>query len=511
MPTARSSTDAAEAAWLRPVRDVGHLVRFRRSAIRRPSAYRWTVAVLLGLTAAAAVVPAYWAGSATSHHALEFRVLLPTGMAGFLGLAVISSIASGGGRELIHRDQAVAYPISPATDHLGALVLAPLNIAWLLQSWTLLVSFAYAFGPASLPTAIPVVLLWLAVSTAAGQAISWLVEAVRRQPHGIAVVRVLLGGVAGLVVWLQLSGHLSAVLDQLPTRTLVLGATDGVGWPWLETLAVEVALLVVLVVGGVLPARLAARRPPLDEARVESDAHTPQPMPRSDLGALLRVDRATVWRSVPMRRGLAVLALGPGIVSLLGDLPWDTLTIMPGLVASGGALLFGVNAWCLDGRGLLWRENLPVDPRLVFAARTLVLAEFLTVAAVATVLIASLRAGLPRPAELSALVCTVVVIVVQVVGAAMRWSEQRPFPVDLRSARATPAPPAVMVGYSSRLALSTTMTGLVFSGLSRAPDWQPAVLVAVPFVAWSSWRLWRTRQRWIAPEVRARVVIAVSA
>ena len=38
------------------------------------------------------------------------------------------------------------------------------------------------------------------------------------------------------------------------------------------------------------------------------------------------------------------------------------MTILPGLVASGGALLFGVNAWCLDGRGLLWRENLPARP-----------------------------------------------------------------------------------------------------------------------------------------------------
>ena len=38
----------------------------------------------------------------------------------------------------------------------------------------------------------------------------------------------------------------------------------------------------------------------------------------------------------------------------------------------------------------------------------------------------------------------------------MRWSAQRPYPVDMRSARATPAPPGVMVGYSTRLALSTS-------------------------------------------------------
>ena len=37
-------------------------------------------------------------------------------------------VASGGGRELLARDPASIHPISPTTDHLGALVLAPLNI-----------------------------------------------------------------------------------------------------------------------------------------------------------------------------------------------------------------------------------------------------------------------------------------------------------------------------------------------------------------------------------------------
>ena len=80
-----------------------------------------------------------------------------------------------------------------------------------------------------------------------------------------------------------------------------------------------------------------------------------------------------------MRRGMAVLAIAPGLVAIAGDLQWPTMTILPGLVASGGALLFGVNAWCLDGRGALWRESLPVGPRLVFAARAFVLGEFLLV------------------------------------------------------------------------------------------------------------------------------------
>ena len=71
------------------------------------------------------------------------------------------------------------------------------------------------------------------------------------------------------------------------------------------------------------------------------------------------------------------------------------MTILPGLVASGGALLFGVNAWCLDARGGLWRESLPVSAGAVFVARTLVLAEFLLAASFVTLVLAGLRAGIP--------------------------------------------------------------------------------------------------------------------
>ena len=78
----------------------------------------------------------------------------------------------------------------------------------------------------------------------------------------------------------------------------------------------------------------------------------------------------------------------------------------------------------------------------------------------------------------------------------------------MRSARATPAPPGVMVGYSSRLALSTTFTGLFFSVLARSTDWRLPIVLAVPLLAWSGFRLWRTRLVWLDPVQRARVVLA---
>jgi hypothetical protein len=245
--------------------------------------------------------------------------------------------------------------------------------------------------------------------------------------------------------------------------------------------------------------------------RVESGSYAARRPSRSPFAGLVRTDRGSVWRAVPMRRGLAVLAVGPGLVALAGDLTWSQMTILPGLVASGGALLFGVNAWCLDHRGGLWRESLPVTPAAVFGARAWVIAEFLMVASLTTMLLAGLRAGLPTPTELAALLCTWVVVVLQVVSAAMRWSSKRPFSVDLRSARATPAPPVVMVGYSTKLAVTTTLTSLIFSGLARVDTWQVPVIIAVPFVCWSIVRLLHARDTWDDPVQRARVVTTVAA
>ena len=263
-------------------------------------------------------------------------------------------------------------------------------------------------------------------------------------------------------------------------------------------------LLVVAVVLGAVPAHFAAHRVPRDEIGLEGSSYAARRAARSALLALVRTDRASVWRAVPMRRGILVLALGPALVAVLGDLPWSTMTVLPGLVASGGALLFGVNVWCLDGRGALWRESLPVEPGLVFTARVVVLAEFLLAASLLTVGLAATRAGLPTAAEATALVCTLLVVGVQVVAASMRWSAEHPYAVDFRSARATPAPPLAMVGYSARLAVSTTVAGLVFSALSRLDDWWAVVLLAVPMLCWSSWRLLRARRRWLDPVDRAR-------
>jgi len=517
--TALSSTDGgwATASWWSEARrafaDVGPLLRFRASALRgRSRRFAIVGLVLIGaLTIMAAWLPAYLPDGDGRRG--DVLTLLPSALVGVVLIAVISAAASGGGRELMPRDQAVAYPISSMTDHLGALLMAPLNIAWLIQSWVLLGAIAYVSGISpGLVLGQLLIVLWLLTATALAQVVGWGMEWLRRGPGGVWVVRGMLAltGVAG--AYLVASGDLLPLLEASPTINVAIAALQartGITFLYVAVaLVLGLTMLVAIVAGGAVSGAV-SRRPARDVLRLETSTHHARPGPASDLVALLRTDRVGIWRSVPLRRGLAVLAVMPGLVAIAGDLRWDMLTILPGLVASGGALLFGVNSWCLDGRGALWRDSLPVDPKLAFLSRVFVLVEVLLVASAGTVLLASVRAGLPSQAEFVAVACCAVVVVLQVVSASMRWSVRRPFAVDLRSARATPAPPLVMVGYSSRLALSTTAVGIFFSVLSHI-SWEWSVMFALPFAMFSAFRLVRTSNVWADPAARSRVVATVA-
>ena len=508
MSTARSSTEA----W-RSSADAAALFRFRLAGLRGRARRAAPVALgVIGLvTLAVAVLPAFLPEYALTRR--DVTLLLPSGYVSVLVIAVVSAATSGGGRELLPREQAVAFPVSPTTDHLGALLMAPLNIAWLLQSWTVLAATSYAVGARStlVPALLPV-LCWLVAATTVAQVLAWCVEWVRRGPRGTLVVRIGAGAVGAAAAALIGTRHLTDVLDHSPTLRIAVGVLDGAHgrWlPWAELMVTLLALTVLAVAVGAWVAGRVARRPARDELRAEGSSRPPRANPGSDLLALVRTDRAGVWRSVPMRRGMVVLALFPGLVAVGGSFHWDMLGILPGLVASGGALLFGVNSWCLDGRGALWRDSLPVGAGLGFVARVLVLTEILLAATLVTLLLASLRAGLPTPAQLVAVLCAAVVVTVQVVATSLRWSVRRPYAVDLRSSRATPAPPLVMVGYSTRLALSTTFTGLMFNLLGHTTPLWP-VLLAVPFLVWSGLKLVRTARAWDDPPTRSRVVATVA-
>jgi len=504
------------AAAVRATDDVRALLRFRLAGARGRGRVAAPVglAALVTLTVLAAVLPGLRGEEYGGLARADVVSLLPSAYLAVLVVAAVSVVASGGGRELLPAQQAAAYPVSPATDHLGALLLSPLNIAWLLQCWTLLALTSFAAGPGPAQAAGAVLALaWVGTATASAQALGWAVEWVRRGPRGPLLVR---GGtvvVAATAVALIATGRLTGVVAAGPTARLAAGVQDAAAgrWlPWLRLLGLVLLLGAAAVPAGSWLAHRVARRPARDELRVETADRPARPHAGTDLVALMRTDRAGIWRSVPMRRGMTMLAVLPGAVAVAGAFGWDTMGIFPGLVASGGALLFGVNSWCLDGRGALWRDSLPVDPLVAFASRALVLVEILIAAALVTLLLASVRAGLPTPAELVAVGCALVVVTLQVVSTALGWSVRSPHAVDLRSARATPAPPLVMVGYSARLALGTTVTGLLFDLTSQGP-WTWSVLLSVPFLLWSGLRLRRTAVAWRDPATRARVVLTVAA
>lgn len=510
MSTALSWTELRSSG-----QDLAALLAFRRSGMSTRSRRRMRVvgAAVLGLTVSAMGAPGYLGGDFPRERAGSVLALLPSACLAFLVLAIITAVASAGGREVIPRDQAVAFPVSTTTDHLGALLMAPLNIAWIMQAWMLLGMTAYALGPERMWAYELPVMAWILTATALAQAVGWLAEGVRRGPHGIAIFRTVVILLATGAVALVVTHQLTPLLDSSPTSQILLVVLDPQGGRWTSWslgMLVMVVLGLAVVVVGTLPARWALHRPMREELRLESGRYPARATTGSDLLMMLRVDRAAVWRSVPLRRGMMVLALMPGAVALAGALEWRMLTMLPGLVASGGALLFGVNAWCLDGRGALWRDSLPVSPRVSFLSRTFVLTEVLLCSATATVVLAALTAGRPTAAEVVALVCSTLVVTLQVVSAGMRWSIAKPFAVDLRSARATPAPPVVMVGYSARLAVATTITGLVFSGLSSIDDLRYALATTVLFACWSACRLWLATRRWDDPEVRSRVVATVA-
>ncbi|MFC7360096.1 hypothetical protein [Nocardioides astragali] len=512
------SPDRSTDSWADAARDTALLIAFRARTVRRRGAALAGSVVVLVLTAAFAWGPAAVDLDAVGSPVLDRAIStlqgnLGAAFVGFLLLAVSAAMGSGGGRELLSRSESAIHPVSPVTEHLGALVLAPLNLAWLVQVWGLLAITALATSPDGVLGAHVVVLAWVLAATALGQAIGWAVEGVRRTTHGVVLVRAASGLVVVVLAGLHLAGLLVPAVRALPT-TWLAETMQTSRWPVAAAVLLGVAVVGVLL--GATPARWALGQAPREELRVQSGVHEARHVPEPRWGSpdralLRRLDRGSVWRSVGMRRGLLVLGLGPGLIALVAGLEWSSVMLLPGLTASGAALLFGVNAWCLDGKGMVWRETLPVSAADVFDVRALVVAECMAVVSSVTVVLALLRNGLPPlVAGLSVAACWLVVLV-QVLAIVMTWSIRSPYSVDLSSPRATPAPHSAMAGYAGRLSLVTTLTGMLFTGVAALPwVWLP-VLVAVPFLAWSTRRLVRARRRWLLGDERARVVLTVAA
>lgn len=515
MPTEPFSAERA-TVWsglLRAAGDVIPLIRFRAGAIR--GAVKVVVgvafAVIVVLTVLAAWLPSRLEGAGLAGRSEDIGSYLPMVCSSLLLLMTVATV-SGGGRELLPRDQAVPFPISPTTDHLGALSMAPLNIAWLVQVWALLGMSAFVAGPNGhlLFAQVPIV-LWVVASTVLAQAASWCADWIRRGPGGVWTFRAVAAALmaTGAVI-AAVGGRKAFGAPSSWTVRAARDGADGVWWRWLLAVLGLTALISGAVLIGAWAAHQVARRPAADILKSESAQRPARNNPTSDLAALIRLDRAGIWRSVPIRRGFLVLALLPGFGSLAGGVHWETAAILPGPIASAAALLFGVNTWSLDGRGAMWRESLPVAPRVAFSSRVVTLLELVMLAVLVTTVIATLRAGLPSAPQAFSIVCAMLVGSLQVVSASMRWSVRRPFAVDMSSSRAAPAPPLTMVGYSARLATSTTLTGFAFAVTAGTSHWFWAVAVAVPLLTVSAARLRRAARRWDDPHQRSRVVTTVA-
>lgn len=500
--------------WRQAARDTSVLLKFRTGHLRGRAQLR--ARIILGavasLTIALAWVPQYLPqGRPTRIQAL---VLMPTAYLSFLLLTAVAATVAGGGRQLLTNDEAAPYPIGAKTDFLVGLVLAPLNIAWLMESWTLLAAMSYGYGRHwQLGLAQVVTVGWIAAATALGQMIAGLAEWVRRLRGGVITVRTVGAVIALTAVWLVVSHRLGHWLDRGYLTKWVLKAQLGLSanrWEQaLIALAVFAAVSGVSIWVGAWAGDRASRHQAVDELKLESGQRVARPNPATDFIAMLRIDRASVWRAVPLRRGILFLGALPGAVALAGSLHWQVITMFPGLVCSGGALLFGVNIWCLDAKGASWRESLPTSPGLAFAVRGWVLGELLLVSLVPAIGLGALRAGTPTSSEIAAVLGAVLVTVVFVTGRCLRWSITKPYPADLRGARATPAPPVAMVGYSARLALTTTLLGLVFAATAVA-SWEWSVIMALPVVLLAASDLAHTARMWDSPQTRARVLTAVS-
>ena len=149
---------------------------------------------------------------------------------------------------------------------------------------------------------------------------------------------------------------------------------------------------------------------------------------------------------------------------------WQSLILVPGLIAAGAGLLFGINAFTLDLSGSVWLSTLPGWTVAAFRSKSLVFFEIALVAVSSALVGGSLRAPDPSTvAEVTAAVASAVACAMLVVALGMRSSLKHPHRADMQGSRDTPAPPGVMAAQSIRFATVTTFTSLyfVFLGPSR--------------------------------------------
>ncbi len=485
---------------------IGLRLRMVRSRGRR-------VALVLALAGVPALVGSSIAIglSAPAVESFEVRVLLPTLFLSYAALCVVVPLAAGGGLELFPADQLVAYPVRPRTVFWSGALLTPLNIAWVSQTAVLLGAVAYGLaGSGAEWTTLLVGALWVICCTFAGLALAWLVMGLRQSRRGRLAVWAAGLATATVLLLLANAEGLVPLLDELPTRHIVGRAILRPGTQWWQLVAALAATSVAAAALGGWACSWALRRPSDRRGGPESRAWR-RGRTRSAWQLLVHKDWESTRRAAPLRRGLLLLGVLPVGIGLVAEVSWTQLVLLPGLVASGAALLYGVNAYCLDGTGAVWLASLPHDPRQLLVAKAVALAAVCAVPTMLSLVAASLSTdGSPDTVHLTAIPVAALCAISVVVTRCLSLSVRRPHRADLKGPRDTPAPPGSMTLYSVDLALRTAGTGLwLLVGVATDRWWGPP-LAAAPVLALCALSVSATLRRWDRPEVRASVVTTVA-
>lgn len=421
------------------------------------------------------------------------------------------AVASGGGVELVPGAHLVAYPVRPSTAFLASILLLPVNITWLAQTMALVGISAYSgSGLGATVPAMAVVAAYAFAGTTGGQLLGWLAWGAwsrrRMSPRPLLLLAI---ATAALLVPLQRWWTLDE--SGFPGRVVLTSVEGRPAERWLLGTGLALFGLAALLLGGPATGWALRAGEPADRRRAQRP-YARRRAPLAPLRALLRTDRASVWRSSPLRRGLLLIGLVPAVATALAGLTWADLAVLPALVVSGAALLFGVNAFSLDGPGSLWLASLPVPPRTLLTSKIRVTVEVCAAAvlvALASGAIFTDRAPAPREALVVGL--TAVASLAQVVSSAADWSVRRPYRADLRGPRDTPAPPGSMARYSMSLAVRTTSVAVALSVADRLGAGVSALvaLAALPVGA-AALRLAVTYRRWSEEPRRCAVLVTVA-
>ncbi len=492
------------------------LLRLRWRMIRS-GPVRWSIAVLSLLPAGLIAAGLLGMQAVPGEQTLNIALATPTLYVGFILLAVLAPLVSGGGYELYPSDQLAAYPIRPATAYRSTLVLAPVNLAWVINVIALLVVTGFATGDlAWAPTSrsLLTVAVFILAATVVGHTIGWLVMGFRQSRRGRFLTNI--AGVIALFVGLLIfwTDSVITLLDNSPTTRVLVGAYDGYQGEygsWLGVVAVLVGAMLIFIRLGDAVAGWALRRPGDHADRTSSRSLPRRKWSHQVMFALLVVDHASVWRSTPLRRGVLVLVLVPGVISALAGMTWQSLVLVPGLIAAGAGLLFGINAFTLDSTGSVWLSTLPGWASPAYLAKSLVFFEVALAAVLSALVGGSLRAQPPNaPSEVTAALMSAVSCAVLVVALGMRSSLRHPHRADLKGPRDTPATPGVMAAQSMKFAIVTTFTSLFFAVLALSGEWWIPLVGALPVLLLSALHWYRTGLAWSHPHVRASVVLTVA-